>query len=76
MDETTVVVALVLGLLVGSAVGYFGYRAMNIDESAPALEPQPQVRDHNHLGLWLVWIATLILGTVTAKAVFEHVVRG
>ncbi len=67
---TIVAVALVLGLVVGSAFGYFFYRAMN-DEPAP--EPQPQVRDHNHLGLWLVLIATIALGVVTARSVFIHV---
>ena len=75
MDETAIVVALVLGLLVGSAFGYFGYRAMNMnDESAPALEPQ--TRDHIHLGMWLVLIATIILGATTVRTVFEHVSRG
>ena len=74
MDETAIVVALVLGLLVGSAFGYFSYRAMSMnDEPVPALEPQPQVRDHNHLGLWLVLIATIALGVVTARSVFIHV---
>ena len=75
MDETTVVVALVLGLLVGSAFGYFSYRAMNMnDEPVPALEPQ--IRAHSHLGLWLVLIATIILGVTTSRALFEHVARG
>lgn len=74
MDETAIVVALVLGLLIGSAFGYFGYRAMN-DEPAP----QPQAGDHNHphvhLGLWGVLIVTIILGATTSRAFWAHLNR-
>ena len=75
MSNTELYAGIVVALMIGAAAGYFIYPAMNRPaESAP--EPQPQVRDHNHLGLWVVLIGTLILGTITVKAVFEHVVRG
>jgi hypothetical protein len=46
---------------------------MNMDDApAPELE-QPQARGHNHLGLWIVLLGTVILGTVTTKALLEHV---
>ena len=77
MDETAIVVALVLGLLVGSAFGYFSYRAMSMnDEPVPALEPQPQVRDHNHLGLWFVLLILSIVSSITARAVQGILSRG
>lgn len=73
MDETAIVVALVLGLFIGSAFGYFGYRAMNVNEPESAPEPgQPQGRAHNHLGLWAVLLVTIILGITTSRAFLVH----
>lgn len=74
-ENTTLYAGIVIALVIGAAVGYFVYPAMNTEpESAP--EPQPQVRDHNHFGLWLVVLATVILGTVTTRSFMQHLVRG
>ena len=72
-QNTELYAGIVVALMIGAAVGYFVYPAMNRPAPESAPEPQPQVRDHNHLGLWAVTLVTLILGTITVRAVFEHV---
>ena len=72
--NTELYAAVVIALVIGAAVGYFVYPAMNSPAPESAPEP-PQVRDHNHLGLWIVLIATIALGALTAKALFQHVTQ-